>query len=144
MLKQKNILNDVEYFKKQELEKQEEIINSLDKINKLIKVDKPYRIKLLESDIPDHFKACAINKISALKHMDMGSNEYHKLKNWIDTFMRIPFGKYAELPINYDTDGKEKCYDFMNNAKTKLDECAYGLNDAKMQIMQLLGLVNKS
>ena len=93
----------------------------------------------MESDIPDHFKACAINKISALKHMDMGSNEYHKLKNWIDTFMRIPFGKYAELPINYDTDGKEKCYDFMNNAKTKLDECAYGLNDAKMQIMQLLG-----
>ena len=139
MLKQKNILKDVEYFRTQSLESQNKIIKSLEDINKLIKVDKPYRIKLLESDIPDHFKACAINKISALKNMDMGSNEYHKLKNWIDSFMRIPFGKYAELPINYGIDGKDKCYEFMNDAKTTLDKCVYGLNDAKMQIMQLLG-----
>jgi ATP-dependent Lon protease len=43
-------------------------------------------------------------------------------------------------------DGVDKCHDFMENAKKTLDEAVFGLNDAKMQIMQMLGqlLVNPS
>ena len=52
--------------------------------------------------------------------------------------MRIPFGKYNNLPITID-DGVDKCHDFMAVALKTLDEAVYGLNDAKMQIMQLLG-----
>ena len=33
----------------------------------------------------------------------------------------------------------EVCSDFMENAKKTLDECVYGLDNAKMQIMQLIG-----
>jgi hypothetical protein len=36
-------------------------------------------------------------------------------------------------------DGVEVCHDFMNNAMQTLDTCVYGLNDAKMQIMQMIG-----
>jgi ATP-dependent Lon protease len=36
-------------------------------------------------------------------------------------------------------DGMDACDLFMKNAKKTLDECTYGLNDAKMQIMQLVG-----
>jgi ATP-dependent Lon protease len=36
-------------------------------------------------------------------------------------------------------DGADKCREFMQGAKRTLDECTYGLNDAKMQIMQYLG-----
>ena len=32
--------------------------------------------------------------------------------------------------------GVEKCHEFMENAKSTLDTAVYGLNDAKMQIMQ--------
>jgi ATP-dependent Lon protease len=35
--------------------------------------------------------------------------------------------------------GIEQCHDFMENAKHTLDTAVYGLNDAKMQIMQMLG-----
>jgi ATP-dependent Lon protease len=70
--------------------------------------------------------------------MEPGSGEYYKIKNWVDTFMRIPFNNYNTLPINID-DGVEKCHDFMANAQTTLDNAVYGLNDAKMQIMQMLG-----
>jgi ATP-dependent Lon protease len=52
--------------------------------------------------------------------------------------MHIPFDKYRNLPINI-SDGVEKCHDFMENAKNILDAAVYGLNDAKMQIMQMLG-----
>jgi ATP-dependent Lon protease len=70
--------------------------------------------------------------------MEPGSGEFYKIKNWVDTFMRIPFGKYNNLPISID-DGVEKCHDFMAVAQKTLDDAVYGLNDAKMQIMQLLG-----
>jgi ATP-dependent Lon protease len=70
--------------------------------------------------------------------MDPGDNEYYKIKNWVDTFMRIPFGMYKSLSVKMD-DGMEKCNAFMENAKQTLDECTYGLNDAKMQIMQFMG-----
>jgi ATP-dependent Lon protease len=70
--------------------------------------------------------------------MEPGSGEFYKIKNWVDTFMRIPFGKYNNLPISID-DGVEKCHNFMAEAQKTLDDAVYGLNDAKMQIMQLLG-----
>ena len=73
-----------------------------------------------------------------LKHMEPGSGEYYKIKNWVDTFMRIPFGKYLTLPIQYE-DGIDKCHEFMANAQKTLNDAVYGLNDAKMQIMQMLG-----
>ena len=37
------------------------------------------------------------------------------------------------------TDGIDKCHEYMLNAKKTLDSCVYGLNDAKLQIMQMLG-----
>jgi ATP-dependent Lon protease len=70
--------------------------------------------------------------------MEPGESEYYKLKNWVDSFMRIPFGRYKNITINI-SDGIDKCSDFVVNAKKQLDNCVYGLNDAKMQIMQMVG-----
>jgi ATP-dependent Lon protease len=67
-----------------------------------------------------------------------GDNEYCKLKMWVDTFMKIPFGIYKHLTIKMD-DGIEKCHEFMEKSMNILDTCVYGLNDAKLQIMQLIG-----
>ena len=53
--------------------------------------------------------------------------------------MRIPFEKHQNLPITI-ADGPEKCQEFMENAKKTLDDAVYGLEDAKMQILQLIGL----
>ena len=70
--------------------------------------------------------------------MDPSIGEYFKLKNWIDTFMRIPFDNYNELPININ-DGIEKCNQFMENSIKILNETVFGLNDAKNQILQIIG-----
>ena len=138
ILRDKNTMNDFEFFEKLEIETQKKIIKELREINKITRVEKPYRLTLLESDMPLIFKSAALKKISSLRYMEPGSGEFYKIKNWVDTFMRIPFGKYTNLPISID-DGVEKCHDFMANAQKTLDDAVYGLNDAKMQVMQMLG-----
>jgi ATP-dependent Lon protease len=138
ILRDKNTMNDFDFYDKLEMGNQKKIIKELREINKITRVEKPYRLTLLESDIPVNFKSAAMKKISSIRHMEPGSGEYYKIKNWVDTFMRIPFNKYENLPISI-TDGVERCHDFMAKAQKTLDEAVYGLNDAKMQIMQMLG-----
>jgi hypothetical protein len=138
ILRDKNTMNDFEFFEKMEITGQKKIIKELREINKVTRIEKPYRLTLLEADIPVNFKGAAMKKIGTLRHMEPGSGEYYKIKNWVDTFMRIPFGKTQDLPIRIE-DGVEKCHEFMANAQKTLDDAVYGLNDAKMQIMQMLG-----
>ena len=138
ILRDKNTMNDFEFFEKLEIDSQKKIIKELREINKITRIEKPYRLTLLESDIPVSFKGAAMKKIGTLRHMEPGSGEYYKIKNWVDTFMHIPFGKMKDLPIRIE-DGVDKCHDFMANALKTLDDAVYGLNDAKMQIMQMLG-----
>lgn len=138
ILRDKNMMNDLDFYDKFDTEKQNRLIKELREINNHIRVEKPYRLTLLESDMPVEFKAAAMKRISSLRNIQPGESEYFKLKNWVDTFMRIPFGKYNNLPIKM-SDGVDKCHDFMESAKQTLDTAVYGLNDAKMQIMQMLG-----
>ena len=138
LLRAPNIMNDFKYFKTMELDNQKKVIAQLKEVNKYSKVEKPYRLQLLDSEIPIAYKSTALKKINTLNYMDPGSGEYYKIKQWVDTFMTIPFGKTKQLPISMD-DGLEKCNSFMENAKKQLDECVYGLDDAKMQILQLVG-----
>ena len=137
-LKEKNMLNDFSYFEKLEPESQLKIIKEVKEINNELKVNKPYRFQLLESNIPSKHKACAMKKLNMLRYLEPGAGEYYKMKNWLDTFMRIPFDNYSKIPLQI-SDGVDKCHEFMENAKNVLDEAVYGLNDAKLQIMQLVG-----
>jgi len=131
--------NDFTYFRENySKEEQYNLIKKAKELKQLTIQEKPYRITLLERDIPSLFKAHAMKRVQALKGMDPCDGEYHKIKNWVDTFMKIPFGNYVSLPVTID-DGVEKCNEFMENARKILDSSVYGLNDAKMQIMQILG-----
>jgi len=138
LIREKNMLNDAGYFQKLDMSKQETVLDELVRINTYTQIDKPYRLTLLESSIPLSFKAAAFKKINTLRFMEPGGGEYYKIKNWVDTFMQIPFGKYKTLPINYK-DGIDKCHEYMENSIAQLDKAVYGLNDAKIQIMQMIG-----
>ena len=138
IMRDKNTMNDYAFYEKMEPENQKKIIKELREINKITRIEKPYRITLLESSIPVQFKSAAMKKINSLRYMEPGSGEFYKIKNWVDTFMRIPFTNQQNLPITIE-DGVDKCHEFMANAQKTLDQAVYGLNDAKMQIMQMLG-----
>jgi ATP-dependent Lon protease len=138
IIRNKNTMNDFSFYEKLETDNQKKLIKELREINKITRIEKPYRMTLLESNIPVQFKAAAMKKVNSLKYMEPGSGEFYKIKNWVDTFMKIPFTNYQELPISIEN-GVDSCHEFMENAQKTLDSAVYGLNDAKMQIMQMLG-----
>lgn len=139
LLREKNVMNDLKFFRdKISVDEQKIILAEMEEVKKLCEIERPYRLTLLNADIPTHFKALAYRKIDTLKYMDPGSGEYFKIKNWVDTFMQIPFGKYKNLPITLD-DGVDVSHDFMDKAKNILDEAVFGLDDAKLQVMQMVG-----
>jgi ATP-dependent Lon protease len=138
ILTDKNTTNDLGYYKTLDPAHQHKIIKELKSINKQIRIEKPYRMTLIDADIPVEYKACAMKKVNYMRYMDPGSGEYYKSKNWVDTFMRIPFGKYEKLPVTIE-DGIDQCHDFIEKSQRMLDQAVYGLGDAKMQIMQMLG-----
>jgi ATP-dependent Lon protease len=137
-LREKNVMNDFKYFRDMPIKNQQLILRELHSVNKYSQVEKPYRLALLESEIPVSFKAAALKKINTLDYMDPGSGEYYKIKQWVDTFMRIPFGKINKLPLKLE-DGIDKSSEFMAWARKTLDEAVYGLDDAKLQILQFIG-----
>jgi ATP-dependent Lon protease len=128
--------SDCKYFAAMEVESQRTILQTLTTLRDLNKQQKPNRIQLLESSIPSEYKILALQKLAQINQGTDG--EAGKNKAWMDGFMRIPFGVYHNLPVSI-ADGTEKCHDFMEHAKRCLDECTYGLNDAKMQILQYIG-----
>jgi ATP-dependent Lon protease len=131
--------SEFDYFKKNFSNKQQlDIVKEMEEVNEHINIETPYRLALLQSHIPANYKATAMQKLNMLKMMEPGDSEYYKIKSWVDTFMKIPFGINKSLSVNM-SDGIDKCHDFMGNAKKILDDCVYGLDDAKIQIMQMVG-----
>lgn len=139
LLRKKNSTNDLRYFRRHMTPaEQQKVICDLKQIHAVSIIQKPYRLSLLETDIPIAFKAIAMRKINSLRHMEPGCGEYYKVKNWVDTFMKIPFNKTRNLPLTIE-DGLQRCSEFMEASKTTLDRAVYGLNDAKLQTMQMVG-----
>ena len=138
LLKSKSPMNEFKYFNGLTTEQQKIVLKKMKELNEYDNVEKPYRLQLIESEIPVEYKSCAIKKIDSLTFMDPGSGEYYKIKQWVDTFMKIPFNIHRTLPVKMN-DGPENCKKFMMDAKKSLDDAVYGLDDAKMQIMQIVG-----
>jgi ATP-dependent Lon protease len=132
-------MGEINYFKKKmSNQEQKRVMDQLQQVNDHMLIKKPYRLLLLESDIPPKYKAAVMQKVNVLKSMEPSNSEYYKLKTWVDAFMRIPFGIQKNLSVTIG-DGIDKCHAFMESAKDTLDHCVYGLDDAKMQIMQMIG-----
>lgn len=139
LINERKAMSEVAYFNKLEVSDQKIILERIREVNKFTRLDKPYRFKMLDIDIPDHLKSIALKKMSSFQKMEPGSGEYFKLKNWIDAFMSIPFNTYRNFEISLEKDGAEKCREFMSKSTGIMDDAVYGLNDAKMQIMQMIG-----
>lgn len=94
----------------------------------------PLKFRVLSLPISEYTKSNIFKKIEAIED---DNNDSYKLKNWMDGFLKIPFGKNIPLNVKY-TDGKKACSDFMRESRTTLNKAVYGMNSAKTQIMQVL------
>ena len=139
LFRSKKNMNDLEYFHKQmSTSEQKAFLANLKCVTEHSICERPYRIDLIMSSMPISFKACAYRKMSTLRTMNPECGEYFKLKHWVDTFKLIPFEIVKTISVNI-ADGVDKCHDFMANAYKTLNDAVFGLGDAKLQIMQMVG-----
>lgn len=139
--------SETRYYNSLKPAKKAEFLEIMKRIAKLGLEDgeMPYKFRVMELPIHDYTKSQLIKKINSLSDMPGDSGESYKLKNWIDGFFRIPFGKTTPLPVKY-ADGRGKCTEFMRDAHDTMNKSIYGMNGAKTQIMQILAqlIVNPS
>lgn len=135
------------YYKKQKGDRKNDLLDAMNRISSLVLDDGeiPHKFRILDLPISDFVKSNVIKKINTLNEICGDGGESHKLRNWVDAFMRIPFGKSVPLPVTLK-DGQTKCTDFMVNAKKTMDKHIYGMDTAKLQIMQIIAqwIVNPS
>jgi ATP-dependent Lon protease len=128
--------DEKEYFDDLPKSKQKKLKSQMKNIATLVKNgDVPPKFRVLELPIPESVKATVIKKIDLLEMMDGG--ESYKLRNWVEGFLRIPFGTNLPLPVKL-TDGPKPCAEFLADTRKLLDGSVYGMNSAKTQIMQTL------
>lgn len=126
------------YFEELPKKKQKTVQKTMENIAKLLTDhDMPFKFRILELPIPDQFKVGVIKKIDTIHKMGPDSGEAHKLKSWVDAFLRIPFGKQIPLPVQM-SDGQKKCASFLTDSRATLDKAVYGMVPAKTQILQVL------
>ena len=131
-------IDEITFFDGMPYDAQMKVIDELNILKMMSEINTPYRIQLLNKNISLKFKIVALKKINAFENMDNLDGEYHKLKKWIEAFLSLPFENSKRIPISI-TDGNEKCSAYMEKCTQILNESVYGLNDAKMQIMQFVG-----
>lgn len=128
---------ELKYFSTLKHEKQLEILRNMQSRLQLSKSGIPMRFQIMEHARDPEIQRTALMKFEAISAMEAGSPEYFKMSNWLDGFMRIPFGTYHKLPVSL-SDGDIKCRDFMLKVKSGLDRAVFGQDEAKMQIMQFI------
>jgi len=128
--------DEEEYFDELPKSKKRKLNEQMKRISSLVEEgDVPYKFRVLEMPIPDALKAAVIKKVDNLNDMD--GSEGYKLRTWVESFLRIPFGKMVTLPVKL-SDGAEPCAKFLADTRETLDKAVYGMPTAKTQIMQTL------
>ena len=133
-------LNDEEeeYYEELSKSKKRKLNDQMKGLAKLVKDGEiPHKFRVLALPIADQLKAAVIRKIDILNEMDADGGEVHKLRTWVDGFLRIPFGEIVPLPVNFEK-SKDDCSKFLSTTKETLDKAVYGMDAAKTQIMQIV------
>lgn len=126
-----------EYYFAQPRTMRKKIRDIEDRLDKYNDEDVPLRFKILMSGLDEHVKAVAVKKLRHLAHMDERSGEYNKMMAWVDVLCRLPFGKFATIPVSISSPAEE-IRDFVAGVSKQLDEVVYGHAECKDQIMRLL------
>jgi len=117
---------------KQKLEETEKMLFELNR-HKI-----PPRHKVLLSQMTLASKAKIIENMDRVNNMNSYSSEYSKLTRWIDGVLKLPFGKYYELPISLSSPNHE-ITSYLTNVENVMDDCIYGQRTAKEKILEFVG-----
>jgi len=97
----------------------------------------PPRFRVLSSNIPINVKDIILKKMNILNTCDPGSGEYHKLTQWVEGLLQIPFDTTAAIPVSKSSTTNE-ITSFLGNARQQLDKVVFGQDTTKDHIIQII------
>ena len=127
----------IDQFKELPEDKQKELITALENRTTCTNSGINLMLSILTLTLPPDIQGMILAKYNSLQNLDTSTNEYFKLRAWLDKIVSIPFGIYKDIPVNIN-DGPDKCIEFMKYSKKCLDDAIYGQEDSKLQIMQFI------
>lgn len=130
---EKEYLDSLPEEKRKELKDLEEKIKEFNQDS-----DKPVKYQILELPIDIKTKYNALSKCEQLDMIDPNSSEFSKIYKWVDTFLKVPFGKYVNLPVQEDNNSIEEINNYLQSVKTELDQCVFGNTEPKEIIQEIL------
>ena len=119
------------YFSKLDYDTQQSLLNTRDELCKEDNLDKPLLFKILELNVDKSVKSSIYKKYKDLENLDKSSNEYYKLKSYIDNILSIPFGVSKELNI-------EDFAEYLYKSKNNLDSVIHGQENVKLHILEII------
>jgi ATP-dependent Lon protease len=125
-------------FKSLTEEKQNELILALQNRPVVNTSTISLMLKILTLAISPDIQANILTKYKQLQSMDPSTNEYYKMRAWLDKVVSIPFGQYKNIPVRLE-DGPFVCGNFMQHAMKCLNDAVYGQEESKLQILQFIG-----
>ena len=129
-VEENTIDKQIEQFKALADEKQKELIVALENRPTASDTGVNLMLKILTLKLPPDVQGMILSKYNSLQNLDNSSNEYFKLRAWLDKVVSIPFGTCKDIPVRLE-DGSEKCAEFMRGAKKCLDDA--GLWSGRIQ-----------
>ncbi len=87
--------------------------------------------KIINSNMTDKVKETVLSR---LKNID---SDKQKHLEWFDSLLKIPFGKYSNLPITIN-EPINKIQDYFSNAQKHLDDAVYGMEKPKEEIINYI------
>jgi ATP-dependent Lon protease len=131
--------DEQEYLDSLPEEKRKELKEMEDKIKEFNQdSDKPVKYQILELPIDIKTKYNALSKYEQLEMIDPNSSEYAKIYKWMDTFLKIPFGKYISLPVQEGKNTIPEINTYLQSVKSELDQCVFGNTEPKEIIQEIL------
>ncbi len=109
-------------------------LKQINEINAYQAGDKPILFQIMELPLP----ICQKNHILK-NYTTLATSRYpdNKLKTWFDALMTVPFGKYKGTSL--DSIKSKKVKVFLDNLQDTMDQAVYGHDEAKRQIIQMMG-----
>jgi ATP-dependent Lon protease len=86
--------------------------------------------KLEEMNLPSHTYEMVKERINSC-------NSFDKSQSWINELFKIPFGKYANMPVTTKSNFNE-IRNYVFNSKIELDNISYGMENVKEEIIDIV------
>tara|TARA_B110000971_G_C20009580_1_gene500920 strand:- start:157 stop:2136 length:1980 start_codon:yes stop_codon:yes gene_type:complete len=130
--------SNMEYYHYLSTGQKETLLRTTREIYEINGSNTPLRFKVIQSEMAMSTKAIALENIDKMSEMEVSTGEHSKMDHWINGLMKIPFGKYRNIPVTHDNSIDVK-RNYIKDTYQTLNKAIYGHKEAKTHILQVIG-----